>query len=84
MDKARIKNIIREILSEIKVNQPPKLISYNKMLDELGEWEQNYLEDGINFEAAFELAHKKIKNLYPNQYEGFLEWLDKYNPGPHG
>ena len=58
--------------------------TFNKMLDELDDLTNSYLESDYSSKAAMLSAHKEIEKKYPNQYSDFEKWLDKGSEGFFG
>lgn len=79
------KNRFQKLAGLIKENITSKedFDLFNKMSEELGDWIDTYLEDGLSQRAALLSGHKKIEEKYPNQYDAFNKWLDK-GSSPHG
>lgn len=56
-----------------------------ELLNELQEWHDTYLEEGISSNSALIYAHFKIDVTYGNErYREFCKWLDKGSAGPYG
>jgi hypothetical protein len=71
LDKVAMTGVIRESYAP-----NDKIDLYTKMLDELSDWGQSFLEDGYTREQALNNAHAKIKEEYPEDYKEFNKWLD--------
>ena len=71
-------------LSSTTYIEPP-VVLYNRMLDRVDDWAGAHMDDGDSAECCLNSAHAKVKEEFGDKnYEGFTDWLDEDNPGPHG
>ena len=89
MKKSELRQIIKEeiqnIIENMFIDSEGNLIDktdyeelYNEMSLKLNEYWEEYIEVGYKeFDEALIKAHEKLKNEYPEDYEGFENWLNK-------